>query len=286
MFDLFLGEPIAFAVFWTLIGLLVGSFLNVVIGRLPIALHAYWEACEKQPLDDLTPVAHWLPKLWRPASSCPKCGHRIRWYENVPVLSWLFLRAKCSACGTPISVRYPIVEILGALAALAAALAFGPTGKALAATLLLWVLIALTMIDLDTMQLPDVLTLPLMWAGLLLNVTETFIPLASAVIGAAAGYLSLWLVYWLFRLVAHKEGMGYGDFKLLAALGAWMGWQMLPAIILLSSVVGAAVGIVMIAGRRLGWSQPLGFGPYLAGAGVLALFLGPQINHWYLGLLR
>jgi leader peptidase (prepilin peptidase) / N-methyltransferase len=286
MLDLFSGEPIAFAAFLALIGLLVGSFLNVVIARLPRALNAYWEACEKQAADDLTPVPHWLPSLWRPASSCPKCGHLIRWYENIPVLSWLALRAKCSACGTPISARYPVIEVVGALAALAAALAFGPTGKALAATVLLWVLIALTMIDLDTMQLPDVLTLPLMWLGLLVNLSGMFVPLSNAVIGAAAGYLALWGVYWLFRLIAGKEGMGYGDFKLLAALGAWMGWQMLPAIILLSSVVGAAVGIVMIAGRRLGWSQPLGFGPYLAGAGALALFVGPQINQWYLGLLR
>jgi leader peptidase (prepilin peptidase) / N-methyltransferase len=286
MLDLLRSEPLAFAVFFTLIGLLVGSFLNVVIGRLPKALFAYWEACEKQSPDDLTPVPHWLPSLWRPASSCPKCGHRIRWYENIPIASWIFLRAKCSACATPISVRYPLIEAAGALAALAPALAFGPGGKALAAMVLLWVLIALTMIDLDTMQLPDVLTLPLMWLGLLLNTTQLFVPLADAVVGAAAGYLSLWAVYWLFRLLAHKEGMGYGDFKLLAALGAWMGWQMLPAMILLSSVVGAAVGIFMIAGRRLGWSQPLGFGPYLAGAGALALFIGPQINQWYLGLVR
>jgi leader peptidase (prepilin peptidase) / N-methyltransferase len=286
MLEPFRSEPALFAGFAALVGLLVGSFLNVLIARLPNALTAYWEACERQPVDDLTPVAHWLPKLWRPASSCPKCGHLIRWYENIPVVSWIFLRAKCSACGTPISARYPLIELVGALAALAAALAFGPTGKALAAMILLWTLIALTMIDLDTMQLPDVLTLPLMWLGLLLNVDRVFVPLGSAVIGAAAGYLALWLVYWLFRLIARKEGMGYGDFKLLAALGAWMGWQMLPAIILLSSVVGALVGIVMIAGRRLGWSQPLGFGPYLAGAGALALFVGPQVNQWYLGLLQ
>jgi leader peptidase (prepilin peptidase) / N-methyltransferase len=286
MLDAFQSEPALFAGFAALIGLLVGSFLNVVIARLPLALSAYWEACEKQAIDDLTPVTHWLPKLWRPASSCPKCGHLIRWYENTPIISWIVLRAKCSACSTPISARYPVIELAGALAALGAALTFGPTGKALAAMGLLWVLIALTMIDLDTMQLPDVLTLPLMWLGLLLNIHGMFVPLASAVLGAAAGYMALWLVYWLFRLVARKEGMGYGDFKLLAALGAWMGWQMLPAIILLSSVVGAAVGIAMIAGRRLGWSQPLGFGPYLAGAGALALFVGPQINQWYLGLLR
>jgi leader peptidase (prepilin peptidase)/N-methyltransferase len=286
MLELFQAEPAFFAAFSALIGLLVGSFLNVVIARLPVALNSYWEACEKQPLEDLTPVPHWLPKLWRPASSCPKCGHLIRWYENIPVVSWIFLRAKCSACGTPISVRYPVIEIIGGLAALGAALVFGPSGKAVAAMVFLWVLIALTMIDLDTMQLPDVLTLPLMWMGLLVNLWGTFVPLPSAVIGAAAGYLSLWFVYWLFRFVARKEGMGYGDFKLLAALGAWMGWQMLPAIILLSSVVGALVGIAMIAGRRLGWSQPLGFGPYLAGAGALALFFGPYINQWYLGLLH
>jgi leader peptidase (prepilin peptidase) / N-methyltransferase len=286
MLDLLRSEPLAFAVFFTVIGLLVGSFLNVVIGRLPKALFAYWQACEEQSPEDLKPVPHWLPSLWRPASSCPKCGHRIRWYENIPIISWIFLRARCSACATPISVRYPLIEAAGALAALAAALTFGPNGKALAAMVFLWVLITLTMIDLDTLQLPDVLTLPLMWLGLLLNISQLFVPLADAVTGAAAGYLSLWAVYWLFRLIARKEGMGYGDFKLLAALGAWMGWQMLPVIILLSSVVGAAVGIAMIAGRRLGWSQPLGFGPYLAGAGALALFFGPQINQWYLGLVR
>lgn len=264
-------------------GLLIGSFLNVVVFRLPVAMHAYWEAQAKRSEDDLSPPPHWIRGLCSPASSCPKCRHRIRWYENIPVLSWIMLRARCSACKTPISLRYPLVELSAGLLVFLATLRFGPSGAAVAASGLLLTLLVLALIDADTFELPDVLTLPLMWLGLLLNTSGMFVPLQDAVIGAAVGYLSLWAMYWLYLLIRGHEGMGYGDFKLMAALGAWMGWQMLPAIVLLSSLVGAMVGIFMILTERLGWKKPLPFGPYLAGAGALALFYGPQINAWYLG---
>lgn len=264
-------------------GLLIGSFLNVVVFRLPVAMHAYWEAQAKRSEDDLSPPPHWIRGLCTPASSCPKCGHRIRWYENIPVLSWIMLRARCSACKTPISLRYPLVELSAGLLVFLATFRFGPSGAAVAASGLLLTLLVLALIDADTFELPDVLTLPLMWLGLLLNTSGMFVPLHDAVLGAAVGYLSLWAMYWLYLLIRGHEGMGYGDFKLMAALGAWMGWQMLPAIVLLSSLVGAMVGIFMILTERLGWKKPLPFGPYLAGAGALALFYGPQINAWYLG---
>lgn len=264
-------------------GLLIGSFLNVVVFRLPVAMHAYWEAQANRSEDDLSPPPHWIRGLCSPASSCPKCRHRIRWYENIPVLSWIMLRARCSACKTPISLRYPLVELSAGLLVFLATLRFGPSGAAVAASGLLLTLLVLALIDADTFELPDVLTLPLMWLGLLLNTSGMFVLLHDAVIGAAVGYLSLWAMYWLYLLIRGHEGMGYGDFKLMAALGAWMGWQMLPAIVLLSSLVGAMVGIFMILTERLGWKKPLPFGPYLAGAGALALFYGPQINAWYLG---
>ncbi|MBX7230336.1 MAG: A24 family peptidase [Burkholderiaceae bacterium] len=262
-----------------LFGLLIGSFLNVLVFRLPKAMHIYWEAQAKRGQEDLSPPPHWLRGLSKPASSCPKCGHLIKWYENIPVLSWIFLRARCSACKTPISLRYPFVEIAAGALVFLSTLRFGPSWTAIAASILLLTLLALALIDADTFELPDVLTLPLMWLGLLVNTTGMFASLHNAVIGAAAGYLSLWLMYWLYLLISGREGMGYGDFKLMAALGAWMGWQMLPAIVLLSSLVGAAIGLFM----KLGWKKPLPFGPYLAGAGALALFYGPQINAWYLG---
>ncbi len=285
--DWWFDLPVAIAAGVALLfGLLIGSFLNVVIYRLPKILQAQFAAdCASTEEHQVQPKFTYK-YLLLPASACPKCGHQIRWYENIPVLSWLVLRGRCSACKTPIPIRYPMVELTGGLLCAAAVLAFSPTPKALLAIVLLLALLALTFIDADTFLLPDDITLPLLWLGLIANLFELFVPLSAAVIGAIAGYLSLWLVYWAFKLVTGKEGMGYGDFKLMAALGAWLGWAALPAIILLSAVVGAVVGIAMMVFKRLSRGQPLPFGPYIAGAGALTLFFGPQINAWYLGTLR
>ncbi|WP_211445129.1 prepilin peptidase [Collimonas humicola] len=261
-------------------GLLIGSFLNVVIHRLPIMMQR----------DSDNYVAHEsgqpLPHTERynlvvPRSACPQCKHQIGALENVPVLSYLALRGKCASCKTPISARYPIVEAFtGALSALLI-WHFGSGWAGLATLVFAYLLIAMTFIDADTQLLPDDLTLPLLWLGLLLNLSGLFVPLSDAVIGAAAGYLSLWLIYWAFKLLTGKEGMGYGDFKLLAALGAWLGWKMLPIIILFSSLVGAVVGIVLIIVARRGRDIPIPFGPYLAAAGLLALLYGRTIMETY-----
>jgi leader peptidase (prepilin peptidase)/N-methyltransferase len=273
--------PWGVAVFVALVGLCVGSFLNVVIHRVPKMLERGWEA-QAAEMRGESPAVQSAYNLVVPRSACPSCGHKIGALENVPVVSWLALKGKCSSCGTPISSRYPLVEVLGAALALAALWRFGPTWQGAAACVLLWTLMALTFIDFDTQYLPDNLTLPLVWAGLLANMFELFVPLKTAVIGAVAGYLSLWTVYWLFKLIRGKEGMGYGDFKLLAALGAWLGWQMLPLIVLLSSVVGAAIGIMLIVFKGRDHSVPLAFGPYLAIAGAIALFFGPTLVKMYL----
>ncbi|WP_369602526.1 A24 family peptidase [Hahella sp. SMD15-11] len=266
-----------------ILGLLIGSFLNVVIYRLPKMLERQWRAeCVALTGASATPEQPEAPfNLVTPASTCPHCGHRIRPWENIPALSYLLLRGRCSQCRQRISVRYPIVEVVTGILSAALAWHFGPTPQLLAALVLTWGLIALTMIDADTQLLPDVLTLPLLWLGLLVNTQGLFTDLNSAVWGAAAGYLSLWTVYWLFKLITGKEGMGYGDFKLLAALGAWMGWQMLPLIILLSSLVGAVVGIAMIIALGRDRQIPIPFGPYLATAGWIALLWGePIVNAW------
>jgi leader peptidase (prepilin peptidase)/N-methyltransferase len=224
--------------------------------------------------------------LASPRSRCPHCSHPISALENIPLISYfLILRGKCRGCGQKISVRYPIIEAVTCLLSGYAAWHFGQSWQAAGALILIWCLIALTMIDFDTQLLPDSITLPLLWLGLALNLDNTFTQIDNAVIGAMAGYLSLWSVFWLFKLATGKEGMGYGDFKLLAALGAWFGWSMLPAIILLSSVVGAVVGILLIACNRQGRNMPIPFGPYLAAAGIIALFWGAQINQHYLGLI-
>jgi leader peptidase (prepilin peptidase)/N-methyltransferase len=263
------------------IGLCVGSFLNVVIHRLPKMMERGWAAqCAELAGREPEPAPRY--DLVAPRSACPSCGHAITALENVPVLSWLALRGRCKGCGTRISARYPIVELAAGVAALAAIATFGATPKGLAACGFLWTLIALAFIDADTQLLPDDLTLPLLWAGLVANLFGLFVPLASAVIGAVAGYLALWTIYWLFKLIRGKEGMGYGDFKLLAALGAWLGWAMLPQIVLVSSVLGAIGGIAAMALQGRDRAQPLPFGPWLAGAGAVALFFGPQINALYL----
>ncbi|MGY2490142.1 prepilin peptidase [Cupriavidus sp. CP313] len=259
-----------------LLGLVVGSFLNVVIHRMPRMM----ERDEANYIAELRGDPLPYPgryNLMVPRSACPHCGHAIAPWENVPVLSYLFLRGRCSACKAPISVRYPLVELVcGVLSALVA-WRFGPGGQALAALVLVWALLALTMIDADTQLLPDQITLPLLWLGLLLNLGGVFVALPDAVIGAAVGYLVLWSAYWLFRLVRGKEGMGFGDFKLMAALGAWFGWQALPALVLLSSVVGVLFGLANIALRRQERDTPFPFGPFIALAGVVVLLFGPGV---------
>jgi leader peptidase (prepilin peptidase)/N-methyltransferase len=270
-------------VFTALVGLCAGSFLNVVIHRLPKMLDRGWR---EQCADLAGEAPDDAPRynLIVPRSQCPACGHQIGALENIPVVSYLFLRGHCRACHAPISARYPVVEILAAALAVAAILRFGATPTALAACVFLWMLLALTLIDFDTQLLPDNLTLPLLWAGLLANLlgAAPAVSLHDAVIGAIAGYLALWAVYWLFKLIRGKEGMGYGDFKLLAALGAWLGWQMLPLIVLLSSVVGAAIGISLVVFKGRDHQIPLAFGPYLAIAGGIALFFGRSLIAIYL----
>lgn len=271
-----------------LLGLVVGSFLNVVILRLPRHMRAELaEACAELRDETAEPVPNrWfgLDYLIWPASSCPKCGHAIRAWENIPVISYLLLRGRCSACSSHIGMRYPIVEAVNGLLSLLVVWHFGVSIAAAAALLLVWVLVALTVIDLDEQLLPDQLTLPMVWVGLLVNINGTFTDLNSAVIGAAAGYLSLWLVFQLFRLLTGREGMGYGDFKLLAVFGAFLGWQLLPQVVLLSSLVGAVVGIGMVVLRGRDRQIPIPFGPYLAVAGLVALLWGEQINRSYLQL--
>jgi leader peptidase (prepilin peptidase)/N-methyltransferase len=270
-----ISMPMALALA-VVVGLCVGSFLNVVIHRLPRMLERGWrEQCAE--LAGQAPEPGPAYNLVVPRSACPSCGHRIGAHENVPLVSWLALRGKCSACKASIPVRYPLVELAGGLLAAYAVWRFGLTWKGGAACVLLWMLTALTVIDFDTQLLPDDLTLPLLWAGLVANLFELFVPLRTAVIGAVAGYLALWLVYWIFKLVRGKEGMGYGDFKLLAALGAWLGWAMLPLIVLLASVVGAVIGLALIVFKGRDHNVPLAFGPYLAIAGAIALFFGPML---------
>jgi len=264
------------------LGLLVGSFLNVVIHRLPKMLEYGWQQECDAYLGREQPAP---PKynLLVPASHCPVCKEAVRPWQNIPLLSYALLGGRCHQCKTSISLRYPAVELCTGVLFALLAWRFGWGAQLPAYLLLTAVLLALTFIDADTQLLPDALTLPLLWAGLLFNLLTGTVPLADAVLGAMAGYLSLWLVYWLFKLATGKEGMGYGDFKLLAALGAWLGWSMLPLVILLSSLVGALVGMMLILLARLGRGQALPFGPYLAAAGWIALLWGNHIVGWYLG---
>ncbi len=292
LFQLLQSSPLAFIITCGMLGLMVGSFLNVVIHRLPRMMELDWRSqcaelahSDSGPAPEVEPVAPLPYNLIVPRSACPHCNHAISARENIPILSYLLLRGKCKGCGAAISPRYPIIEaISGALCAYAAAhFGFGPAAGG--ALLLIWALLALTAIDFDTQLLPDDITLPLLWSGLLFNLFGVFTNLPSAVWGAVIGYLTLWGVYWLFKLVTGKEGMGYGDFKLLAALGAWMGWQMLPLIILLSSLVGAVIGITLIVALKHGRNIPIPFGPYLAGGGLIALFWGQTLTQGYLQLL-
>jgi leader peptidase (prepilin peptidase)/N-methyltransferase len=306
-YQLLAHSPGLFSGVCLLLGLLVGSFLNVVIHRLPVMLRRDWRqqsveilsewSGEKEVPGELVQMRAGLEKLGPalaaaptynlivPRSACPRCGHRIGALQNIPVVSYLALRGRCAGCNARISPRYPVIEACTGLVSAYVGWHFGFSLAALAGLLFAWALIAAAVIDFDTQLLPDDITLPLTWIGLSLNVWGALTTLESAVIGAVAGYLALWSVYWVFKLATGKEGMGFGDFKLLAAIGAFLGWKMLPAVILLSSLVGAVVGIGLIALARHGRNIPIPFGPYLAAAGLLALFFGEDLNRAYLHLL-
>ena len=277
-------NPFFFTLTCVALGLILGSFLNVVILRLPKMMEQSWrrECCE---LLDQSPSDEPRLTLSHPGSQCPDCGAVIKPWQNIPVISWLVLRGQCAQCGMRISARYPFVELVTGLLSGLAAWQFGFGPEAMSALVLIWVLIALTGIDMDTQLLPDSMTLPLLWLGLGVNLFSVWTPLPSAVMGAILGYGSLWSVYWLFKLFTGKEGMGYGDFKLLGALGAWFGWQAVPLMILLSSFVGAALGIAILIARGQGRDTPMPFGPYLAGAGLLTLFFGDMLIADYLQLV-
>ena len=276
------SHVLAFVLCALVIGLLVGSFLNVLIYRLPKMMQRDWESQAREVLALPAQEQAEPFNLFLPNSSCPHCGHEIRPWENIPVVSWLMLRGKCSNCSNPISKRYPLVELACGLLSAFVAWHFGFTWQGGAMLLLTWGLLAMSLIDVDHQLLPDSLVLPLLWLGLIANSFDLFVSLEDALWGAIAGYLSLWSVYWLFKLVTGKEGMGYGDFKLLAMLGAWGGWQVLPLTILLSSLVGAVLGTIMLRMRNAESSTPIPFGPYLAIAGWIALLWGEQITSSYL----
>ncbi len=301
IFELFQYNSAAFYGVVALVSLMVGSFLNVVIHRLPIMMERSWRegmeefatvndegaataATDSSSVADATAEPEPF-NLAVPRSRCPACGSEIKAWQNIPVISYLLLRGKCANCQAPISVRYPIVEFVTMVLSLIVAWHFGPTPQAVLGIVVTWFFVSMTMIDIDHQLLPDSLTLPLMWIGLLAALSPVFTDLQSAVIGAAAGYMVLWLVYQLFRIVTGKEGMGYGDFKLLAAIGALLGWQALPVVILLSSLVGAVVGVGLIAMTGRDRNIPIPFGPYLAAAGWIAMLWGDGLSQWYYGLL-
>ena len=280
----FQSYPALFITTVVVVSLAVGSFLNVVIHRLPKMLERQWRA-ELAEFNGQEAPSEPTYNLVEPRSQCPSCGHRISALENIPLVSYLLLGSKCSACKAAISPRYPLVEALtGALSGYIA-WRYGFTWTTAAALAFAWTMIALACIDLDTFYLPDDITLPLIWAGLLVNMGGTFVDLHSAVIGAIAGYFALWVVFWTYKLATGKEGMGYGDFKLLAAIGAWLGWKMLPVVILLSSLVGAVVGISLIVFARHGRNVPIPFGPYLVLGGLTAMFWGDALVKYYLQTL-
>jgi len=316
MIELFHQFPLVYLITVGVLGLFVGSFLNVVIHRIPIMMENEWRrgwdqfaaenagnqnnatqnngnqnghagALETDAADATLAVDEPVEEKFNlavPRSRCPGCGQLISAWQNIPVISYLLLRGKCAGCKSPISIRYPLVELITALLSVVCAWHFGVSLQAVAAIFITWSLIALSGIDFDTQLLPDSITLPLMWAGLVASLFPVFVGPTDAIVGAAAGYLCLWSVYWLFKIVTGKEGMGYGDFKLLAALGAWFGWEALPMIVLLSSVVGALVGITLIVVRGRDRQVPIPFGPYLAAAGWLAMVFGERLSGFYHGL--
>lgn len=280
----FLQEsPVYFVTLVSIIGLMLGSFLNVVIYRLPRMMEREWRRQCAELRGEET-IAEPVFNLATPRSACPQCQHKITPLENIPLVSYLFLRGRCAGCQSSIPLRYPLVEVLtGALSGFVA-WHFGFGMATFAALIFLWAMIALTFIDIDTQLLPDSITQPLLWFGLLYNLHGGQTDIHSAVIGATAGYLTLWSVYWVFKLLTGKEGMGYGDFKLLAAIGAWLGWQLLPMVILFASVVGATVGVVLLLTKKHTKDATIPFGPYLASGGLLALFWGKQVNQIYLAM--
>ena len=270
--------------------LMIGSFLNVVIFRLPKMLEQGWKKeCREFLADELAKLKSQseeeLITLSTPSSTCPSCQHKIRFYENIPVISWLVLRGKCSQCRSKISLRYPLVELTTAILSVVIAAHFGVTLTTLFLLILTWGLVCLTLIDFDHMLLPDQITLPLLWLGLLVNLNGAIVPLNDSVIGAVAGYMSLFSIFWLFKLITGKEGMGHGDFKLVAVFGAWIGWQLLPLLILMASAVGAVIGISMMMFKNHQREQAIPFGPYLAIAGWITLLWGNGIWAWYLSYL-
>ena len=280
--DLLQQSPVLFITTMLVLGLLVGSFLNVVIYRLPVMMQREWEL-EAAEILEQEPRVQTPFSLTTPASHCPKCKAPVKPWQNIPIVSWLLLGGNCALCKTPISKRYPTIELVSGLMTAAVAWIFGWSDITLVLIPFMWVTLALTMIDFDTQLLPDTLVMPLLWLGMLINISGTIVPLREAVVGAMAGYLSLWSVYWAFKLITGKEGMGYGDFKLLAAFGAWFGWQALPLIILLSAAVGAVVGIALMGILGRDKNIPIPFGPYLCGAAWVYVFFGPNIMTWYLG---
>ncbi len=293
LLDLFRQNPVIFYGVVAFVSLMIGSFLNVVIHRLPIMMERAWreglEEFAEGDAESTEPVTVTeKPEAFNlavPRSRCPSCGKEISASQNIPIISYLMLGGKCANCKAPISKRYPIVEFVTMALSLVVAWQLGPTPQAALGIIVTWFFVAMTMIDFDHQLLPDSLTLPLMWIGLLAALIPVFTDLQSAVVGAAAGYMVLWLVYQLFRLVTGKEGMGYGDFKLLAAIGALLGWQALPVVILLSSIVGAVVGVAIIAVTGRDKNIPIPFGPYLAAAGWIAMLWGDGLSNWYYGFL-
>ncbi len=276
------SSPLWLGIAAGLAGLCVGSFLNVVIHRLPLMMEAQWKA-ECASIEGREPPPEQHLNLFTPASRCPSCGTPIRSFQNIPVVSWLVLRGKCAKCKAPISARYPLVELMGGALAVLVAWRFGYSVALAAGLVYVWALLALTFIDFDTQLLPDDITLPLLWLGLIVNSFGVFTDLRSALFGAVGGYMILWSVYWAFRLIAKKEGMGYGDFKLLAALGAWTGWQVLPFVILVSAGIGAVVGSLLLWLSKKGTDTRIPFGPYLALGGIVALLWGREAVVLWLG---
>jgi leader peptidase (prepilin peptidase)/N-methyltransferase len=282
LLDLLASSPLAFVLCALVLGLLVGSFLNVVVYRLPKMMLRDWKAQAREVLELPPEPQSETFNLILPHSRCPHCSHKIRAWENLPVVSYLFLGGKCSSCKAPISKRYPLVELACGLISAFVAWHFGFGWQAAAVLVLSWGLLSMSLIDADHQLLPDAIVLPLLWLGLIVNAFGLFASLTDALWGAVAGYLALWCVFWLFKLITGKEGMGYGDFKLLAMLGAWGGWQILPLTILLSSIVGAVLGLILLRLRNVETSTPIPFGPYLAIAGWIALLWGDQITTSYL----
>jgi leader peptidase (prepilin peptidase)/N-methyltransferase len=277
-------NPVFFISLCTTIGLVAGSFLNMIIFRLPKMMEREWnQQCSELRGETIKPLP--ALSLVKPRSECPHCEHKITALESIPIISYLALRGRCSQCNISISLRYPIMEALTGIISGFIAWHFGYGFITVAAFIFAWSMIALAFIDLDTQLLPDDITLPLLWTGLLINLGNGFTDISSAVIGAALGYLFLWLIYWCFKIATGKEGMGYGDFKLLAVIGAWFGWKMLPLVILFSSLVGAVIGVGLIIVAKHKRDTPIPFGPYLVGGGLIALFWGDQLNRIYLDLL-